>query len=78
VLSMQQNICSRTGLGKSHRCCGNGNALPFKCVGYPENLSSSQAADTFICPVLVSNVQDAKNGKKHCRAGFEALWRMMS
>jgi AcrR family transcriptional regulator len=23
-------------------------------------------------------VQDAKNGKKHCKAGFEALWRMMS
>jgi len=23
-------------------------------------------------------VQDARNGKKHCKAGFNALWRMMS
>ena len=23
-------------------------------------------------------VQDARNGKKHCKAGFKALWRMMS
>ena len=23
-------------------------------------------------------VQDPKSGKKHCKAGFEALWRMMS
>jgi hypothetical protein len=23
-------------------------------------------------------VQDPKNAKKHCRAGFDALWRMLA